>query len=148
MKSSITILFKFRFPFVRVPYPELPLLGSCTDEGELWKARRMKQSDYEQNVQSFVKTHSASLSGLFDVDAFAEFSLLLVELFLSPLLSGPQMCSITSSWCWGFALCYKGELGRQLQLRHEDHLLCQWQTHIYCAAKKNKQKTISLGSRE
>ena len=58
---------------------------------------RMKQSDYVYNVQSFMKTHSTPLSGLFDVDSFAEFSLLLVELFLSPFLSGPQMSSITSS---------------------------------------------------
>lgn len=94
MKSSITILFKFRFPFVRVPYPELPLLGSCTEEGELWKARRMKQSDYEQNVQSFVKTHSTPLSGLFDVDAFAEFSLLLIVSVSSPVWSTDVLCHL------------------------------------------------------
>lgn len=108
MKSSITVLFKFRFPFVRVPYPELPLLGSCTDEGELWKAWRMKQSDYAQNLQSFVKTHSTPLSGLFDVDAFAEFSLSNCFCLLSCLVhrcalsphrdAGGLRCIIRESW--------------------------------------------------
>lgn len=95
-----------------------------------------------------VYENPAPLSGPFDADSLAEFSLLLVELFLSPFLSGPQMCSITSSWCWGFVLCYKGELGRQMQLLHQDHLLCQWQTTFIALPKENKQKTISLGSRE
>lgn len=138
MKSTITILFKFRFPFVRVPYPELICWVLCTDEGELWKPWRMKQSDYVYNMQSFMKTHSMPLSGLFDVDSFPEFSLLLVELFLSPFLSGPQMSSITSSWCWGFVLCYKGELGRQMQLLHQDHLLCQWQTTFIALPKRTE----------
>lgn len=146
MKSTITILFKFRFPFVRVPYPELICWVLCTDEGELWKPWRMKQSDYVYNMQSFMKTHSMPLSGLFDVDSFPEFSLLLVELFLSPFLSGPQMSSITSSWCWGFVLCYKGELGRQMQLLHQDHLLCQWQTTFIVLPKRTNRRPYHWGA--
>lgn len=75
-----------------------------------------------------------------------ELSLTLAELFLSPFLSGSQMPSVPCSWCWGSVLRYRSQQAGSCS--SSPNHLHRWKAHIYCDAKKNKQKTILLGRRE
>lgn len=109
MKRTITILFKFRFPFVRVPYPEFICWVPGTDEGELWKPWRMKQSNYVYNVQRFMKTQHPWVDPLMLTlllsspcslpNCFSLLSCLVHRCALSPHRdAGGLCCVIRESW--------------------------------------------------
>lgn len=91
-----------------------------------------------------METYLTSLSWLI----YVELTLLLSSPYslsncLSPFLSGPQMFSITSSWCWGFVLCYKGEPGRQLQFLHpRPSPLSMTNSHLLCCQKEQTEDRI------
>lgn len=62
---------------------------------------------------------------------------------VSPFLSGPQMFSITSSWCWGFVPCCKGEPGRQLELLHpKPSPPSVTNLHLSCCQKEQTEDRI------
>lgn len=83
------------------------------------------------------------------IDSFVELTLCRTvpapcKLFVSAFLSGSQMSSITSSWCWGFVPCCRRSPGRQWHLLHptsspvsmtNSHLLC-------CQQEQTEEHTV------
>lgn len=148
VKRTITVLSKFRFPSVRGPYPRLICWVLRTDESELWKPQRTNKTMYKMCRVLWKPTErlwvdSFMLSWLFccvlltPCRTVCLLSCLVHRCSLSPHRDAGDLCCVIRE-------SQAGSCSSSTQ----DHLLCQWQTHIYCAAKKNKQKTVLLGSRE